>query len=118
MIPLPNDTAGTLSGIQPRWLFLIVLSAVGYAVATIGMKLASTTVTAGALAIILAGFVAASLAEVALLRKAELGVIYITIVGVETLLVLAFAAMIGEGPNLRTLAGAGLVLAGIALVSL
>jgi drug/metabolite transporter (DMT)-like permease len=117
MNPLPDDLAGTMSGMQPRWLLLVVLSALGYAVATIGMKLASTQLTTLAVAIIVAGFVAASLAEIALLKKADLGIIYITIIGAETLMVLAFAALIGEGPDLRTLAGAGLVLAGIALVS-
>jgi small multidrug resistance pump len=117
MTPNPVDITGTISGIQPRYLLLVVVSALGYAIATIGMKLASTSITVVALAVIVAGFVAAALAEIALLRKADLGVIYITIIGVETLMVLAFAALIGEGPDLRTLGGAGLVLAGIALIS-
>jgi small multidrug resistance pump len=117
MTPNPVDLSGTFAGIQPRYLLLVVVSALGYAIATIGMKLASTSITVVALAVIVAGFVAAALAEIVLLRKADLGVIYITIIGVETLMVLAFAALIGEGPDLRTLGGAGLVLAGIALIS-
>ena len=117
MIPNPVDFSGTIAGLQPRYLLLVVVSALGYAIATIGMKLASTNVTGVAVAVIVAGFVAATLAEIVLLRKADLGVIYITIIGAETLMVLAFAALIGEGPDLRTLGGAGLVLAGIALIS-
>lgn len=117
MTPNPVDITGSLAGLQPRYLVLVVISAFGYAIATIGMKLASTSVTAVALGVIVTGFVAAALAEIVLLRKADLGVIYITIIGVETLMVLAFAALIGEGPDLRTLGGAGLVIAGIALIS-
>jgi drug/metabolite transporter (DMT)-like permease len=117
MPPLPGDFEGALPSVQTRYLLLVVVSAMGYAVATIGMKLASTGVTALAIGVILLGFMAATVAEVTLLRKADLGVIYITIVGVETLMVMAFATLIGEGPNLRTLGGAGLVIAGIALIS-
>ena len=112
-----GDVGSTIAGIQPRYLLLVIVSALGYAIATIGMKLASTNVTAVAVGVIVAGFIAATLAEVVLLRKADLGVIYITIIGAETLMVLAFAALIGEGPDLRTLGGAGLVLAGIAIIS-
>jgi len=117
MAPLPGDMDAALSGVQPRYLLLVVVSALGYALAAIGMKLASTAVTAMALGVIVLGFAAAALAEVMLLRKADLGVIYVTIIGVETLMVRAFAALIGEGPDLRTLGGAGLAIAGIALIS-
>ncbi|MCC5968509.1 MAG: 5-aminolevulinate synthase [Pararhodobacter sp.] len=96
---------------------LIVVSAIGYSVATIGMKFATTGLSAIALALILSGFMAATVAEIILLRNADLGVVYITIIGVETLLVLSFAAFIGEGLNLRGMLGAGFVLGGIALVS-
>lgn len=114
MTSLPGDMDPTLSGVQPRH---VLVPAFGYAVASLGTKLASTAVTGVALRAIVLGFVAAALAEVALLRKADLGVIYITIIGVETLIVLAFAALIGEGPDLRTLGGAGLVIAGIAMIA-
>jgi len=117
MLPLPGDPSGMLAGVQPRYLVLVLVAAFGYALATIGMKLAANNWTLVASAIIVAGFVAATLAEVVLLQKADLGVIYITIIGVETLMVLAFAAAIGETPDLETLAGAGLVIAGIALAS-
>lgn len=117
MAPDQGEIAGNILGVQPRFVLLVAASALGYAVATIGMKLASSSLTVVAIGLVVLGFVAATLAEVSLLRKADLGVIYITIVGAETLLVLSFAALIGEGPDLRTMAGAGLVVAGIALVS-
>lgn len=117
MLPLSGELAGPLAGIQPRYVGLVVISAFGYAIATIGMKLASNNWTAVALGIIVLGFVAATLAEVVLLRKADLGVIYITIIGAETLMVMAFAAAIGEVPDLKTLAGAAMVIGGIAMVS-
>lgn len=117
MTPLPGDMGGAFAGMPSRYVLLVVVSALGYTVATIGMKLASTGITAVAVGIIVLGFVAATLAEVSLLRGADLGVIYITIIGVETLLVLGFAALIGEGLDLRRVAGAGFVIVGIALVS-
>jgi small multidrug resistance pump len=89
MTPLPVDVSGTIAGIQTRYVVLVVVSALGYAIATIGMKLASTNVTAVAVGVIAAGFVAATLAEIVLLRKADLGIIYIAIIGVETLMLLA-----------------------------
>ncbi len=108
---------GTFLGLQPRQLALILVSAVGYALATLGMKLASTSLTVMAVLVIGIGFVAATLAEINLLRHANLGVVYITIVGVETLLVLSIAAVIGEGLDFRRLVGASFVMAGLALVS-
>lgn len=109
----------TVTGAGGTWplVFLIVVSALGYSVATIGMKVATTGVSMIALGLILAGFMAATLAEIVLLRNADLGVIYIMIIGVETLVVLSFAAFIGEGLSLRGMLGASFVLGGIALVS-
>lgn len=95
---------------------LAIVAAVGYSVATVGMKFATTGLTAVAIALIVAGFVATTFAEVILLRNAGLGVVYITIIGVETLLILGIAAFIGEGLDLRGMLGAGFVLGGLALV--
>jgi hypothetical protein len=108
---------GTFLGLQSRQLALILVSAVGYALATLGMKLASVSLTSMAILVICIGFLAAALAEISLLRHANLGVIYITIVAVETLLVLGIATLIGEGLDLRRIVGATLVVAGLALVS-
>lgn len=96
---------------------LILVSALGYTLATIGMKQAALGLPLLALPLLLVGFMAATVAEVILLRKVDLAVVYVTIIGVETLLVLSYAAFIGEGLNLRGLLGAGLVVTGLALVS-
>lgn len=97
-------------------LFLIFTAALAYAVATAGIKMASTLVSPPALLLIGAGFTLATLAEIVLLRQASLGVIYIAIITVETLMVLTLAAMLGEGLTPRQMIGAGLVLAGILIV--
>jgi len=95
----------------------ILLAAGGYFLATIGMKSGSHMMGGVAFALIVAGLVTAALAEITILRRADLGVIYIAIIGVETLLVLTYVALIGEGLSLRQLSGAGLVLVGLAVVS-
>lgn len=97
------------------WL-LILAAALAYSFATLGIKMASWSLSPPAVAIIFAGFGLATVAEIHLLRRADLGVIYMTIIAVETIAVLSIAAVIGEGLNLRQSLGAGLVLAGILLV--
>ena len=97
---------------------LLVLAAGGYAVATVGMKLASGTITLMALGLIAVGLAGAALAEVMLLRNAALPVIYIAVVTVESLLVLVYALAIGERLSLSQLSGAVLVLSGFAIVTL
>jgi fucose 4-O-acetylase-like acetyltransferase len=111
-IPPADATTWTLP-----LLILILLSGLGYALATVGMKMSAIGPGAGPAAVIVAGFLLATLAEVVLLREGRFASVYLTIIGVETLLVLAYAALIGEGLSLRGLAGGGLVLAGLALVS-
>lgn len=96
---------------------LVLATALGYAAATVGMKLVSqNSIAIGAL-ILAAGIGAAILAEITLLRKIDLSVVYIAIVASETLLVLIYAAMIGEGIGLRQTAGAALVVIGLIAVS-
>ena len=101
----------------PRPLLLVPLAALAYAAATFGIKLASTAVTVTALVLIIGGFFLATVTEAALLRQTDLGVAYLAIIAVETLAVLAIAALIGEGLNFKQMLGAGFVLTGIALVS-
>jgi drug/metabolite transporter (DMT)-like permease len=55
-------------------------------------------------------------AEIMLMRQAKLSHVYLTIIAIETLIVLAFAHVLGEGLGPRELAGGGLIVAGIALV--
>ena len=99
-------------------VILMALTAFGYAMATVGMKVASGGVNAPALALISVGLGVAVLAEVVLLRHADLEVIYIGIVVVESLLVLAYAAHVGGPLTSPQILGAGMVLGGFALVTL
>ncbi|MEM6482509.1 MAG: 5-aminolevulinate synthase [Pseudomonadota bacterium] len=94
-----------------------VTAAAGYGIATIGMKLASAEWTAAALALIVFGFLAATQAEVVLMRSIPLGELYLIIIAVETLIVLSYAYSIGEGLSARDAAGGTLILAGLAVVS-
>ncbi len=100
-----------------RWIVIIVIAALGYTVATIGMKYAALNSYPIAMALIMAGFILATVAEVFLLRRGDLTVVYVTIIGVETLMILAAAAMLGEIVDLRRMMGAGCVVVGIALCS-
>lgn len=112
-----EEVGATLVGSQFKYLLLIVICAFGYAFATMNMKLAAGSPEVfPVLAIIVALFVAA-IAETWLLRHSELSAIYITVLGAETLLVLTFSYLMGEAITLRVAAGAGFVLAGIAMIS-
>ena len=95
----------------------VVIAALGYAVATIGMKLASDNWTGLALAMLIVGLFAATQSEVTLMREVDLGVLYLFIIAVETILVLSFAWAIGEGLGPRDAVGGAMVLAGLAVIS-
>lgn len=101
-----------------RMAFALV-AAGGYAIATLLMKLmaengfALTPVLGIGLI-----FVATVMAEVFLMRQVDLGIAYIVVVGVETLLVLGAAYYIGEGLSARELLGGAFVVAGMTMVSL
>lgn len=100
-------------------LFLVVITASGYAVATIGMKIASTDgALITALGFIAVGLMGAVLAEVVLLRHASLTMVYIGIVVFESLLVLAYATYASGSVNFAQLSGAALVLGGFAIVTM
>ncbi|MCB2128922.1 MAG: 5-aminolevulinate synthase [Rhodobacteraceae bacterium] len=96
--------------------FLIPLSALAYAVATVGIKMASGNVTPVAVTFIVCGFALAAIAEAILLQRSDLGTVYLAVLAVETLAILCFASLIGEGLSGRQFAGAVMVLGGIALV--
>lgn len=97
--------------------FLIGLTAAGYAVATLGMKLATGGLTLQSASLVAFGLAAAVAAEVLLLRNSELSVIYLAIIAFETIIVLALAAWLGESITVKQIAGASLVLGGMALVT-
>ncbi|MDC0343412.1 5-aminolevulinate synthase [bacterium] len=97
---------------------LLLLAAGGYALATVGMKLASGSISIIAVMLIILGMTGATVAEVYLLRGADLPVIYLAIVTCETLLVLIYATYIGETLSLSQVSGGALVLSGFALVTM
>lgn len=96
---------------------LILAAALGYSLATIGMKMASDAFGPVAAALLIAGFAAAAVSEVILMRGMALGVLYLTIIAVETLVVLTYAISIGEGLTARQALGGLFVLAGLAVIS-
>jgi hypothetical protein len=98
-------------------LVLMGVTASGYALATIGMKMSSDSHSIPAIMIILLGLAGAALAEIVLLRQASLPLIYLGIIVTETVLVLGYAAWIDQGLSLHQLGGATLVVLGFALVS-
>lgn len=100
----------------PLGFALALLAAAGYAIATVGMKTASAQLSLGAVLAMGAGFAAAALAEMALMRHASLSLLYVTIIAAETVLVLLYACTIGEGLSTTQWLGAGCVLAGMALI--
>lgn len=95
----------------------VLIAALGYALATIGMKLASGAWSLLALALLLAGFYAATRSEITLMREVDLGVLYLLIIAVETLVVLSYAWFIGEGLAARDAMGGLLIFAGLAVIS-
>lgn len=105
----------TFSATHPY--FLVLIAALSYALATVGMKIiaSSTTTPVFAISLICLAFLAAVVSEVVLMRQADLGIIYLTIIAVETLVVLGYAFAIGEGLVLRQYGGAALIFGGLAL---
>ncbi len=101
----------------PWMVILVVVTGGGYALATVGMKLASGMPGGMAAALIAVGLAAAIMAEITLLRNAELPVVYLGIVVFETLLVLGWSAMAGGVLSGAQVAGAAMVLGGFALVT-
>lgn len=100
-----------------RTLGFVTVAALGYSVATIGMKLASGNWTLIAVGLLLLGFYAATHAEVTLMREVDLGVLYLMVIAVETIVVLSYAWLIGEGLGPRDAMGGLLVLSGLAVIS-
>ena len=96
---------------------LVLAAALGYALATIGMKLFSITWSMAAVALLFLGFAVATAAEVVLMRGVHLGVLYLTIMALETLAILAYAISIGEGLSPVQMLGGAFVLAGLAVIS-
>ncbi|WP_139257551.1 5-aminolevulinate synthase [Natronohydrobacter thiooxidans] len=117
---MPADTTLPEIASNPhilRWIVILILAAAGYTVATVGLKLAAERSYALASVLIFAGFLLVIVTQIFLLRRTDLTIVYVTIIGVETLMILAVGAMMGEVVDMRRILGAGCVVAGIALVS-
>ena len=96
---------------------LTIVAALGYGLATILMKILSDRVDL-ILAVMLVIVLAITVfAEIALLRKVDLGLAYIAIIATESLLVLGYAFWVGEGLSGREWLGAGFVIMGATMVS-
>ena len=96
--------------------FLILIAATGYGVATILIKSLSDGISLGlstGLALVLLVTV---VAEVALLKKIDLGLAYVAIIATETLLVLGYAYFVDEGLSGHAQIGAMFVIVGAILV--
>ncbi len=96
---------------------LVAASAGGYAIATIGMKSSSDGHLTIGLTLGVIGFVLAFGAEVVMLRRYDLSLVYVAVIAAESLLVLAWAYWIGEGLSARQYLGAVMVVAGLAAVT-
>ncbi|MFW2544078.1 hypothetical protein ACN2XU_15700 [Primorskyibacter sp. 2E107] len=96
---------------------IVIATAAGYALATVGMKSAAEGNAQFGLSVAICGFAIALIAEILLMRRFDVSIVYVSIIAAETVLVLAYAHHIGEGLGLRQMAGALLVIGGIALVT-
>jgi hypothetical protein len=98
-------------------VILILVAAFGYSVATILMKLSAQSGSGLILAAIAMVLLGTALTEIVLLRQVDLGLAYIAILATETLIVVGFAAAIGEGLSTRDMVGGAMVLLGAMIVS-
>jgi multidrug transporter EmrE-like cation transporter len=114
---MSNLSTNTLALLQPANIALILVAALGYSTATIGMKMGSSALTGIAIAIMVVGLAAAIFGEILVLKSSDLGPIYIAIIGIESLIVMLYAWYIGEAMSLRQIGGAGLVVFGLILVN-
>lgn len=98
-------------------LGLVLLSALGYAGATIFMARIGSAGIVSFLPVVGAALLLAVVAEIAALRHLPIAIVYLAILGFETLLVLAAAAWLGQVLGAREIAGAMLVLSGTLLLA-
>ena len=93
------------------------LSAVGYVLATVAMKYWDSSPKIAIAALIVICLVSAVHFEIIALRGSALALTSVLIIGIETLLAFALgSALFGETYSKTTIAGAVLVLAGVALI--
>lgn len=92
---------------------LILITAFGYTLSTIGMKVVVTQGGPIGWVLMSIGLGTFIVAEIELLRQTNLAVAYIAIMAAETLLVIGYSASIGEFFSFQQAFGAGMVLVGI-----
>ena len=98
-------------------IVLVLLSAMGYAFATVAMKHLATGTNIQVIVGVAIFFAVATICEIALLRSFNLSHTYIVILAVETVLIVIAAPLFGEGIGPREIAGAVLVVMGTAVIS-
>lgn len=98
-------------------LLMILATGIGYALATYGIKLASHVVSPPAILLTATGFLLAILAEILLLRRVDLSIAYLSVIAVESILVLTLAIVLGDQLTGAQLAGSVLVIVGTWMIS-
>lgn len=98
-------------------LGLVLFSALGYAGATVLMVRLGGVITPALVALVGAAMLFAVTTEIWALRHLPVGVVYLAILGLETLMVLSAAFWLGQPLGRRELLAAGLVLSGTALLA-
>lgn len=96
---------------------LITMSALGYAGATVVMARFGNGPGPVLAAVVGIALLVAVLAEIAALRHLPIGIVYLTILGIETLLVLVAATWFGQSFGFREASGATMILAGTVLLA-
>ena len=102
---------------RPAPAALVLLTSLGYVAATLGLKVVAGGHPAAGIVVAVAGLALACVAEILLMRTSALSMVYVAILGVETVLILAVAYGIGEGFTLQQGMGAAMVLAGLAVLA-
>lgn len=106
-----------MTEIFARPMVLTIICALAYTLATIAIKWASMAPAWPIILAIMALLAGAVAAELVLMRQFHLPVVYIAILTAESMMIIAFAYLLGEGLGVRQLMGAGLVVAGAVLVA-
>ncbi len=96
---------------------LIMMSALGYAGATVVMARFSSNYAPVLVAIIGMALLLAVLAEIAALRHLPISIVYLMILGLETLLILVAATWFGQSLGTAELLGAAMILTGTVLLA-
>lgn len=96
---------------------MILVSALGYAGATVVMARFGSGLAPVPVLLVGAALVLAVGSEIVALRQLPIGIVYLAILGLETVLVLVAAACLGEALGLRELVGGALVLTGAVLLA-